>query len=39
MALLYLSVRNLWTVILCHALVDSVALLTIYSGHRSLLFP
>jgi membrane protease YdiL (CAAX protease family) len=39
MALLYLSVRNLWTVILCHALVDSAGLIAIYSGHRSLLFP
>jgi uncharacterized protein len=39
LALLYLSGRNLWPVILCHALVDTAALLAIYSGHRSLLFP
>lgn len=30
--------RNLWNVIVCHAVVDTVALLTIYSGHQSWLF-
>ena len=39
LALLYLRGRNLWPVIICHALVDTAALLAIYSGHRSLLFP
>lgn len=40
MGLLYLySGRNLWTVILCHAMVDSVGLLAIYFDHRSLVFP
>ncbi len=39
LGLVYLRERNLWTVILCHALVDTTALVAIYSGHKSLLFP
>lgn len=40
MGLLYLhSRRNLWPVIICHALVDTVALSAIYFDRRSLLFP
>jgi membrane protease YdiL (CAAX protease family) len=40
MGLLYLySARDLWTVILCHALVDTVALSAIYFDHRAMLFP
>jgi membrane protease YdiL (CAAX protease family) len=40
MGLLYLYARrNLWTVIICHALVDTVALLAIYFDRSSLLFP
>ena len=40
LGLLYLyGGRNLWTVIACHALVDTVGLLAIYFGHRSLVFP
>jgi membrane protease YdiL (CAAX protease family) len=37
---LYLCNReNLWTVIVCHGIVDTVMLLAIYFGHRSLIFP
>ena len=40
MGLLYLYAgRNLWTVIIAHATVDTVALSAIYLGHRSLVFP
>jgi membrane protease YdiL (CAAX protease family) len=40
MATLYLCCRrNLWTVIVSHGIVDSVALSAMYFGHRSLLFP
>ena len=40
MGLLYLyGGRNLWTVILCHGMVDTVGLLAIYFDHRSLVFP
>jgi membrane protease YdiL (CAAX protease family) len=40
MALLYFaSRRNLWAVIVCHALVDTVALLAIYFGHLDWLLP
>ena len=40
MGLLYLyGGRNLWTVILCHATVDTVGLLAIYFDQRSLVFP
>jgi hypothetical protein len=36
---LYLCGRkNLWTVIICHGIVDGVILSTLYFGHRSLLF-
>ncbi len=31
--------RNLWTVIVCHGIVDTVILSTLYFGHSSLLFP
>jgi membrane protease YdiL (CAAX protease family) len=37
---LYLMTRrNLWPVIICHGLVDTVALSLIYAGRRSWLFP
>jgi len=37
---LYLCDReNLWTVIVCHGIVDAVMLSALYFGHRSLLFP
>jgi uncharacterized protein len=39
LGLLYLATRNLWPVIICHALVDTVSLLVVYSGHGSWLFP
>jgi len=40
MGVLYLyGGRNLWTVILCHAMVDTVGLLAIYFDQRSLVFP
>jgi uncharacterized protein len=40
LGLLYLyGRRNLWTVILCHAIIDTVSLVAIYSNHSSLLFP
>lgn len=39
LALLYLRTRNLWSVILCHGLVDTAALVMTYLGHRSLLVP
>lgn len=40
LALLYLRTgRNLWTVILCHALVDAVVLTLIYLGRAELLYP
>ena len=40
LALLYFaSRRNLWAVIVCHAVVDTVALSAIYFGRRSWLFP
>ncbi len=40
LAVLYVgSRRNLWPVILCHGLVDTVALTAIYLGHRDWLFP
>ncbi|MPY87810.1 MAG: CPBP family intramembrane metalloprotease [Luteitalea sp.] len=35
----FVSRRNLWAVILCHALVDTVALSAIYFDRRSWLFP
>jgi len=36
LGLLYLrSGRNLWVVIICHALVDTVALTAIYLGRAS----
>ena len=39
-ALVYLHDRqNLWAVIICHGLVDSVSLSLIYFGYESLLFP
>lgn len=31
--------RNLWTVIVCHGIVDTAILSTLYFGHSSLLFP
>ncbi len=31
--------RNLWTVIVCHGIVDTVILSTLYFGNSSLLFP
>ena len=40
LGLLYLySGRNLWAVIICHATVDTVALLAIYFDQRSLVIP
>ena len=37
---LYLCDReNLWTVIVCHGIVDAVILSTLYFDHRSVLFP
>jgi membrane protease YdiL (CAAX protease family) len=40
LGLLYLyGGRNLWTVILCHGMVDTAGLLAIYFDQRSLLFP
>ena len=39
LGLLYLCKGNLWSVIACHAFVDTVALVAIYSGNESLLFP
>ena len=39
LGLLYIATRNLWPVIICHALVDTVSLLVVYSGHGSWLFP
>jgi membrane protease YdiL (CAAX protease family) len=40
LATLYLCNReNLWTVIVCHGIVDAVILSTLYFGHSSLLFP
>ena len=40
LALLYLaSQRNLWAVIACHAVVDTVALSAVYFDRRSWLFP
>jgi membrane protease YdiL (CAAX protease family) len=37
---LYLCNRqNLWTVIVCHGIVDTVMLSALYFGHRSLIFP
>ena len=37
---LYLCDReNLWTVIVCHGIVDVVILSTLYFDHRSVLFP
>jgi len=38
LALLYLRTRNLWPVIVCHAVVDTTALLVIYFGHSSWLY-
>jgi uncharacterized protein len=40
LGLLFLSRgRNLWVVVICHAVVDTVGLLAIFLGHKSLLFP
>jgi membrane protease YdiL (CAAX protease family) len=40
LATLYLCNReNLWTVIVCHGIVDTVMLSALYFGHRSVLFP
>ena len=40
MAILYfVSRRNLWPVIVCHGLVDTVAVTLIYAGRQSWLFP
>ena len=40
LGMLYLCNReNLWTVILCHGIVDTVMLSALYFGHRSLKFP
>ena len=40
MGLLYFrSARNLWTVILCHATVDTTALLALYFDQRWMLLP
>jgi membrane protease YdiL (CAAX protease family) len=40
LAVVYLQQRqNLWAVIICHGLVDSVSLSLIYFGHESVLFP
>jgi membrane protease YdiL (CAAX protease family) len=40
LAVVYLHERqNLWAVIVCHGLVDSVSLSLIYFGHESVLFP
>jgi membrane protease YdiL (CAAX protease family) len=39
LAVLYLCQGNLWTVVMCHALVDTTALVAVYCGYRSLLFP
>jgi membrane protease YdiL (CAAX protease family) len=37
---LYLwSHKNLWTVIICHGIVDTVVLSAVYFGRRSLIFP
>jgi CAAX protease family protein len=33
------SRKDLWTVIVCHGIVDTVILSALYSGHRSLVFP
>jgi len=38
LALLYLRTRNLWAVIICHAVVDLTALILIYYGHKTWLF-
>jgi membrane protease YdiL (CAAX protease family) len=38
LALLYLRTRNLWSVIICHAVVDLTALIVIYYGHKTWLF-
>lgn len=39
LALLYIvSTRNLWVVILCHALVNTAALTAIHFDHRSWIF-
>jgi membrane protease YdiL (CAAX protease family) len=40
LALLYLRTgRNLWTVILCHALVDAIALTLVYFGRAAWIYP
>jgi membrane protease YdiL (CAAX protease family) len=39
LALLYLRTSNLWSVIVCHGLVDTTALVMTYLGHRSLIVP
>jgi len=38
-AVYLLQQQNLWAVIICHGLVDSVSLSLIYFGHESVLFP
>ena len=38
-SLYFVASRNLWPVILCHGLVDTVALSLIYADRRSWLFP
>jgi membrane protease YdiL (CAAX protease family) len=39
LGILYIRTRNLTAAIMCHAFVDTVVLLAVYLGYRSLIVP